>query len=78
MIKVSYIVIFLLIMVILLMMGQRQMQKQMNEETKKDLHKENPIRYWAPGHLTSNYYPFRLNRIFRRHHRFHGGGYRHH
>ena len=62
--KEVYLIIGLLLIIIFLLSKQRQQEKPVDKIYK-------PIRYWAPGHLTSYYYPFHVPRRFRRHHRFH-------
>lgn len=68
--KEVYLIVGLLLIIIFLLSKQQQKQEEKEKEEKIDeIYK--PIRYWAPGHLTSYYYPFRVPLRFRRHHRFH-------
>lgn len=64
----QYVIVSLLLVVVFMLLQQ-------NKQPKKQ---EEPIRYWAPGHLMSYYYPFHVPLRFRRHHRFHGKRHRRH
>lgn len=76
--KIEYLIPGLVVFAILLFVNQENRLKKIEKKQKKEMHEEQSIRYWVPGHLTSYYYPFDVLSTFRRHHRFHGSGYRYH
>ena len=69
-IQIEYVIIVLLIILIIINLNKRfglgkRLRRRMG-----------PIRFWRPGFLMSDYYPFRVPLRFRRHHRYHGGRFR--
>lgn len=67
--NIKYLIVVLLIVIVFLLSKQQKQYEEDKKQAKEDrLYK--PIRYWAPGHLRSNYYPFHVPLVIRRHHRF--------